>query len=224
MEKRRLFATALARYLSAFLVLALLLFLPAGDLGFWNAWLYLASLFLPMAFAFLYFLNRDPALLERRMRAREKEGAQKIYVLGSIAVFLATFALPGLDYRFGWSRLPLPVVATATLAMLGGYALFIAVMMQNSYASRVVEVEKGQELVATGLYSVVRHPMYLAASIIFLASPLVLGSLWAVPPVLLFPLMLVMRLRNEEKVLAKELPGYEEYMKKVRRRLIPFVW
>jgi protein-S-isoprenylcysteine O-methyltransferase Ste14 len=214
----------LLRFGSALLVLGLIIFLPAGSLAFWNGWLYLAAILLPMLGVLVYLFKRDPGLLEKRIKTREKEKEQKLYIVLSILLFLVAFTLPGLDFRFKWSSVPFWLVILATVIMLAGYALFVLVMRQNSYASRVIEIQNGQKLIDTGLYSVVRHPMYMAASLMYLAMPLVLGSFYAVLPLLLLPLLLGFRIVNEEKVLRAGLPGYEEYTRRVKYRLIPFVW
>jgi len=219
-----LFFKALVRYLSSLVVISVMLFLPAGTLEFWNAWLYAAALYIPMLFAWIYLTIKDPALLEKRFKTKEKEKTQKAYVILSIVAFVLTFIIPGFDFRYHWSAVPLWLVILSTLLMLGGYIMFFVVMKQNSYASRVIEIQQGQRVIDTGLYSVVRHPMYTAAIIIYGFSPLILGSFYALIPMLFIPALLVMRILNEEKVLTRDLPGYPEYMKRVRFRMIPYVW
>ncbi len=206
------------------LALALIFFLPAGTLKYWQAWLYMAVLIIPMIGVMLYFLKHDPDLLERRMRTREKEKTQKAVIALSYPAFLAAFLVPGFDRRFGWSSVPSLVVVAADLVVLAGYSLFILVIRENSFASRVVEVESGQQVIATGPYAVVRHPMYVANILIYLASPLALGSFWALLPALVTPGIMVLRILNEEKVLREQLPGYADYLNRVRYRLIPGVW
>jgi protein-S-isoprenylcysteine O-methyltransferase Ste14 len=201
-----------------------LLFVPAGDLGYWNGWLFMAALFIPMTIAFGYFYRTDRSLLEKRLRVREQQKEQKTYVKLSLAWFLLSFLVPGLDYRFGWSAVPMWLVAVSVAVMLVGYVLFIVVMVQNTFASRVIEIQQHQRVVSTGLYSVVRHPMYMAATIMYASWPLVLGSYVALLPMTLLPALLVYRIRNEEKVLRADLPGYTEYAERVRYRMIPFVW
>lgn len=220
----KLLAKALRMYLSALAVVGLILFLPAGSLKFWNAWLYLAVLFGAMFFVLIYLISNDPALLEKRLKTKEPEKQQKWYLATSWTAFLLIFILPGLDFRFHWSDVPVWLVILSTALVLAGYSMFFLVMKQNSYASRVVEIQEEQRLIDTGLYSVVRHPMYLAATIIFLFTPLVLGSFYAVIPALLIPFFLAWRISNEEKVLLQGLKGYDDYMKKVKYRLVPFVW
>jgi protein-S-isoprenylcysteine O-methyltransferase Ste14 len=220
----RLRRTILIRFGAGLLAIALFLFVPAGSLGYWQAWLYLAVLFVPLLFVVTYFLRRDPAFLARRMGFREKEAVQRrVQALGGL-VFGAGFLIPGLDFRFGWSQVPVPVVLAADVAVFLGYLLIFLVFRENSYAARTVQVESGQRVVSTGPYAVIRHPMYLGVIIMYLATPLALGSWWALPVFLLLPVVLVVRIRNEEKVLLRDLAGYDEYCRKVRYRLIPRIW
>jgi protein-S-isoprenylcysteine O-methyltransferase Ste14 len=200
-------------------------FLPAGTLGYWEAWVWLAVVFVPMLGALAYLWKNDRALLERRMRVREQEPAQSLFIKLSWIWFLLTFLIPGFDHRFGWSDVPHALVIAGAILVLLGYCMFFLVMRENTYASRVVEVEQGQKVIDTGPYSLVRHPMYLAAIIMYGFTPLALGSYWALLPSLLtFPPLLVLRIVNEEQVLRRELPAYEAYMQKVRYRLVPGVW
>jgi protein-S-isoprenylcysteine O-methyltransferase Ste14 len=223
-EAAKLRKTILTRFSAAFIAVALVLFLSAGSLHFWQAWVYLGVLFVPIVFVVNYFLKKDPAFLERRMRVREKEEAQKrIQALGSILFFLG-FLIPGLDYRYGWSLVPIPLVLAADAVVFLGYLFVFLVFRENSYASRIVEVEAGQRVITTGPYALIRHPMYLGVLLMYLATPLALGSWWALPVFLLLPVFLVSRIRNEEEVLTRELPGYAEYCEKVHYRLIPRVW
>jgi protein-S-isoprenylcysteine O-methyltransferase Ste14 len=205
-------------------LLGLLLFLPAGTLAYWEAWLYLAILFIPMTFVLFYLLRNDPELLERRMRTREQETAQSRIVKLFALYCLAIFILPGLDHRFGWSHVPVPLVLFADLLVLAGYIIFFLVLRENRYASRVVEVAKGQQVISSGPYAVVRHPMYLGLLLLYVFSPLALGSYWAVLPALLVIPLLVARIRNEESVLERTLNGYAAYMQHTRFRLIPAIW
>jgi protein-S-isoprenylcysteine O-methyltransferase Ste14 len=212
------------RFIIVPLFMGLLLFLPAGSLDYWQGWTYCGVLFIPMFFVVLYFLKKDPDLLERRMKIREKEEKQKtIQILGSIIFFIG-FIISGLDYRYHWSNVPAFLVIAANAIVLSGYILVFFVLRENSYASRIIEVEKGQKVITTGPYAIVRHPMYLGVLLMYLFTPIALGSYWALPFFLpLFPL-LVYRLLNEEEVLLKELPGYKEYCQKTRYHLIPFIW
>jgi protein-S-isoprenylcysteine O-methyltransferase Ste14 len=215
---------AITKYILALLFIGLLLFAPAGSFKFWNAWVFMGGLFIPMIFVMTYLIIKDPELMQKRMKMQEKEKTQKIYVVLSIIIFMITYTIPGLDFKYHWSKVPLWLVIVATLIMIFGYFMFFTVMKQNSYASRVIEIQKGQKVIDTGLYSVVRHPMYLAALILFGISPLVLGSFYALIPMMFIPLLLVIRILNEEKVLQNNLNGYQEYMKKIKYRLIPLIW
>jgi protein-S-isoprenylcysteine O-methyltransferase Ste14 len=199
-------------------------FLPAGSLKFWEAWAYSLILFPLMIFAVFYFLKRDPELLERRIKMKEKEREQKAIITVSSVIFLIGFLIPGFDYRFGWSHVPTYLVIVSDVLVLLGYLIFLFVLRENSYASRIVEVEENQKVITTGPYAIVRHPMYSGVLIMLLATPLALGSSWAMATVIPLPFLLVGRILNEEKVLLKELPGFKKYCQKTRYRLIPFVW
>lgn len=200
------------------------LLLPAGTLAYWQAWLYLSILLMPMLAVLAYLLKHDPALLERRMRTREKATQQRRIVRISILIVALAFLIPGFDQRFGWSRVPVALVIVADLLVLLGYGLFFLVLRENSYASRVVEVQQGQKVITTGPYAVVRHPMYLAVLLMGLLSPLALGSYWAMIPMAFVVPVLVMRIRNEEAMLETGLAGYRDYQQDVRFRLIPGIW
>ncbi|MFC1561646.1 methyltransferase family protein [candidate division KSB1 bacterium] len=212
------------RFLGALLICVMMFFIPAGTLSYWEAWVYLAVLFIPVLLVIVYFIKRDPGLLERRMRMKEKEEAQKLIIKLSSVFLLITFLLPGFDKRFAWSTVPPAVVIAADAVVLSAYALFAWVLKENRYASRIIEVEQQQKVVTTRPYALVRHPMYLAAVLMYIFSPLALGSFWAAIPAVLLPVLLVARIRNEESVLMRELEGYQEYSGKVRYRLIPGIW
>ncbi len=212
-----LFAAALA-------VVSLMFFLPAGTLDYWQAWAYMAIVFVPASLVILYFLNKDPEFLERRMRTREKEAKQQLVVKLAGALFLIGFLIPGLDRRFGWSSVPPGLVIAADAAVLLSYFLVFLVFRENSYAGRTVEVEKGQKVISTGPYSAIRHPMYLGMITMYVATPIALGSYVALPVFLLIVPPMILRILNEEEVLRRELAGYAEYCGKIRYRLIPFVW
>jgi protein-S-isoprenylcysteine O-methyltransferase Ste14 len=214
----------LSRYLMAFFALAAMFFLSAGTLAYWEAWLYLAILFIPMAFVMVYLLKNDPQLLERRMHMREREKAQKRIISFSWLWFLLAFLLPGLDHRFGWSDVPVGVVLLAAGLVLLGYGLVFWVFRANSYASRVIEVAQGQQVIDSGPYAIIRHPMYIGSIVLYVFSPLTLGSWWAMIPALPIIPILVLRILNEEKLLVKDLPGYEAYRQKVKYRLLPGIW
>lgn len=221
---RRIIWKAFVVFILGFLLISLLIFVPAGTLHFFNGWLFIAGLLVPMTFALFYLLIKDPELLEKRLNMKEKEKEQKKFVKWSRLLFIVAYVIPGLDYRFGWSHVPLWLVMVSLFTMVSGYAMFIIVMMQNTYASRVIEIQNEQKVIDTGLYSVVRHPMYLAASILYLSSALVLGSFYTLFAIAVIPFLLVFRIVNEEKVLIEGLPGYDKYMEKVKYRIIPFIW
>ena len=209
---------------SAFLFLGLVLFLPAGTIRFVNGWIYIAALMVPMTAFMIWLMIKDPELLEKRINIKERRKAQKKYVRVSMLFFVAAFILPGLDFRFGWSDVPDWLVILSLIIMITGYAGFIVVMLQNRYASRVIEIQANQKVIDSGLYSIVRHPMYLSAIILYMSSPVVLGSFYGLIPMAFLPFLLAFRTLNEEEMLKKELPGYVEYMQKVKYRMVPFVW
>lgn len=220
----KLFLNALTKFIAGLLLVALLLFLPAGTLAYPGGLLFLCLLFLPMLLMGIVMLARARDLLAKRLDVKEKQGTQKGVVAVMGLVFLSGFILAGLDFRFGWSKVPLPVVIVASVLFLVGYALYAEVMRENAYLSRTVKVEEGQTVISTGLYAVVRHPMYTASTVMFLALPLILGSWYALIPFALYPVIMVIRIRGEEKLLTAELSGYEEYTRKVKYRMIPFIW
>jgi protein-S-isoprenylcysteine O-methyltransferase Ste14 len=201
-----------------------ILFIPAGTLAYWEAWVYLAILLIPMFFVFRYLLKHDPELLERRMQMREREAAQRWIIKLSYIYFLLAFVLPGLDQRWGWSDVPPPVVIAADLLVMLGYGIFVLVLRENRFAARTIRVETGQHVINSGPYAFVRHPMYLGVMLMYLASPLALGSYWALIPGLLIIPILIARIINEEQVLRHDLNGYTAYTQQTRYRLLPGVW
>ena len=221
---QQLFFRAVTKFLGGFLVLALLVFLPAWTLRYWQGWLLLAILFVPMLVVGAVLMKRSPALLEKRLNAKEEQSEQKAVLALSGLMFLAAFVLAGLNYHFGWFVLPAWVSIAAAVVFLGGYALYAEVMRENAYLSRTVEVQEHQKVIDTGLYGVVRHPMYLSTLLLFLSMPLVLGSLFSLGVMLFYIPLIAMRIKNEEQVLLEGLPGYEAYRKKVRYKVIPFLW
>lgn len=223
LSRRALIRLTVSRLLLLVLAMLILFLLPAGTWAYWQAWVYLGILLAPMLAVFTYLLRHDPALLERRMRMREKEKQQK-RIQVAYSLFLIALLLPGFDRRFGWSQVPVGLVLAADLLVLLGYGLFFLVLRENSYASRVVEVEQGHKVISTGPYAVVRHPMYVAILVMYLVTPLALGSYWALIPMAVIIPIIVLRIRNEEAVLEGELPGYREYRQKVKYRLIPGLW
>ncbi len=224
MDKKKLTIAIVIRLLTAIPVLGLIFFWPAGTFNYWEAWTYLGILFIPMSFLTIYFLRNDPALLERRMRTREEQSEQSVLTKIMFLFFLVTFLLPGFDQRFGWSDTPVWLAIVAQFLVFAGYSSFFFVLRENSYASRVVEVEEGQKVISSGPYAVVRHPMYSAVLLMYGVSPLALGALWVTLPMIFLPFLLAVRILNEEKVLLEELDGYEEYTQKVKYRLIPGIW
>ncbi len=223
-EMKALISKIIKRFSMVPVVLGLLILAPAGTFNFWQVYVYIGILVIPMTFVLFYFLKNDPMFLERRTRAEEKEKAQKIIQIVFSFVFLFGFIVPGLDKRYGWSEIPVCIVLVADLIILLGYVLVFFVFRQNSYASRIVEVDESQKVISTGLYSFVRHPMYLGVLIMYIPTPVALGSWWGLIPMAGIPLALVLRILNEEKVLCRDLPGYTEYCKKTRFRLIPLIW
>jgi len=222
--RSRLTVKVAIRFTMALIILGAAFFIPAGGFHYWNAWLLLGTLAVIGLFIGTYLVLNDPELLEKRMRVKEKEKQQKSYIVLSILSFGGSFLISGLDFRFHWSGVPLWLVFTGLFFMASGFVLCFFVMKQNSYASSVVEIQERQKVIDTGLYSVVRHPMYLSVLIIYPALPIVLGSYYALIPMALIPFILVLRTRNEEWVLKAGLEGYEEYTKRVKYRLIPFIW
>ena len=215
---------ALAKLLAGLLLVGLLLFLPAGTVAYPNGWLFIALLFIPMLILGIVLLARSPDLLRKRLNAKEKQATQRGVVALSGLLFVAGFLLAGLDYRFGWSRVPTAVVIAASVILLVSYALYAEVMRENAYLSRTVEVQAGQQVVDTGLYGIVRHPMYAVTIWLFLAIPLVLGSWLSLLCFLHYPILMVVRIRGEEALLTARLAGYAAYKQTVKYRLIPFIW
>ena len=220
----KLFLNAFAKFLVGLLLVGLLIFLPAGTLAYPGGLLFLCLLFVPMLLMGIVMLARARDLLAKRLDAKEKQAAQKGVQSLAGLVFMAGFVLAGLDFRFGWSQVPLPVVIAASVIFLIGYGLYAEVMRENAYLSRTVKVEEGQTVISTGLYGIVRHPMYLASVLMFLSIPLVMGSWYALIPFAFYPVLMVVRILDEEKLLSAELSGYEEYKRKVKYRMIPFIW
>ena len=220
----KLIINALAKFLAGLLLIAVMLFLPAGTIEFEGAWLFIALLFIPMLILGVVLLIRSPDLLKRRLDGKEKQKEQKGIIKLSGLMFPAGFIVSALDFRFGWSHVPAWLIATASVLFLLGYATYAEVMRENAYLSRTVQVSEGQKVISTGLYGIVRHPMYLATLFMFVPLPLILGSFFGLIPFVLYPILIVFRIRGEERVLTKELKGYEEYRKCVKYRLIPFIW
>lgn len=221
---KQLFFQAMAKFFLGVLAVGLLIFLPAGTLKFNQGWLLMGVLFVPMFLAGLVLMAKAPDRLRRRLDAREKEMTQKRVLLLSGLMFLLSFALSGLSFRFDWLRFPLWVSVLGAALFLLGYGLYGLVLRENAYLARTVKVEAGQKLVDTGLYGLVRHPMYMATLLLFLSMPLILGSLPGFLAMLVYPFIIARRIQNEEQVLLRDLPGYGEYRQKVRWRLVPYIW
>ena len=220
----KLILSALTKFILGLTLIGVMLFLPAWTLDYPGAWLFIALLFVPMLIMGIVLAVKAPSLLEKRLNNKEKEKAQRGVVALSGLMFPLGFVLSALDFRFGWSRVPLWAVIAASVLFLVGYAAYAEVMRENAYLSRTVEVQQGQTVISTGLYGVVRHPMYLATLLMFLPMPLILGSLWGLIPFALYPIIIVIRILNEEKILTEGLRGYAEYKTKIKYRLIPFIW
>lgn len=215
---------ALAKYIAGLILIGVLLFLPAWTIRYPGAWLFIALLFIPMLLMGIVLFAKAPALLEKRLNNQEKEKTQKGVVALSGLLFPVGFVLSAVDFRLGWSSVPLWLVTAASVLFLVGYGMYAEVMRENAYLSRTVEIQENQTVISTGLYALVRHPMYLATLLMFLPLPLILGSFWGLVPFALYPAVTVIRIWNEEKVLTDGLDGYAEYKGKVKYRLIPFVW
>lgn len=220
----KLWLDALIKYISGLLMIGLLLFLPAGTFFYMGGWRLIALLFAPMLILGITLLIKAPELLEKRLNTKEKQPVQKGAVAAAGLIFIAAFALAGLDFRYGWTKMPGWLVWISSIMMLLSYGMYAEVMRENAYLSRTVEIQQGQKLIDTGLYSIVRHPMYTSTVLMFIAMPLVLGSWAAFCVMLLYPAAIVFRIANEEKVLAEGLEGYSEYKNRVKYRLIPFIW
>ena len=220
----KLLLNALIKFTLGLALVLALIFLPAGSFAYINGWLFLGLLFIPMLILGAVMFIRSPALLKKRLSAKEKESAQKGVVAVSGLLFVAGFIVAGLDHRFGWSDVPLWAVVSASAVLLISYALYAEVMRENAYLSRTIEVQKDQKIIDTGLYGIVRHPMYTATVWLFLAIPIVLGSLWSLLCFSLYVPVIAVRILNEEKVLSSGLEGYVEYKKRVKYRLFPYIW
>lgn len=220
----KLLVGALVKFLAGVVLVGLLVFLPAGTFAFFNGWLFMGILFVPMFVAGIVMIFKNPKLLQSRLDAKEKQSDQSLVVKLSGLMFLAGFVVAGLDFRFGWFQLPKTVSIVAAVVFLAAYALYAEVLRENTYLSRTIEVQENQKVIDTGLYGIVRHPMYSVTLLLFLSMPLVLGSVYSFVVFLAYPLIIAKRIKGEEAFLEKELEGYSEYKQKVKYRLIPFVW
>ncbi|MBO4689711.1 MAG: isoprenylcysteine carboxylmethyltransferase family protein [Paludibacteraceae bacterium] len=220
----KLFIQAFTKFIVGLLLVGLLLFLPAGTFAFWQAWLFIGILFIPMFIAGIWLMWKQPELLRKRLSAQEEQTEQKWVVALSSLLFIAMFVVAGLNFRFGWVLMPNWTTYVAAGIFLFGYVLYAEVMRENVWLSRTVEVQQNQKVIDTGLYGIVRHPMYTATLLLFLSIPLVLNSVWSFALMLLYIPIIVKRIHNEEIVLERDLTGYKEYKQRVRFRLIPYIW
>ena len=220
----KLFFEAITKYLLGLLLVGILLFIPAGSLKYINGWLFICLLFIPMFIAGIVMMLKNPELLKNRLNAKEKQKEQKEVLIISGILFISGFIIAGLNYKYKWIELPNIVIIISSIIFIISYILYAEVLRENTYLSRTIEVKDNQKVVDTGMYSVVRHPMYLVTIILFLTMPLILNSLISFIIFLIYPFIIVKRIKNEEKVLEKELKGYTQYKKKVKYRLIPFIW
>ena len=221
---KKLFIQAIAKFLLGVVLVGALIFLPAGTLSYTYGWLFMGILFAPMFLAGLVMMAKNPSLLEKRLNAKEKLEEQSLVVKLSGLMFLAGFILAGLGVRFGWYVLPRYAVIIGAALFLTAYVLYAEVLRENTYLSRTIEVQENQKVIDTGLYGIVRHPMYSATLLLFLSMPIVLGSVYAFIVFLAYPFIIAKRIKSEEEFLEKELSGYSEYKQKVKYRLIPFIW
>ena len=221
---KKLFFQAIIKFLMGLLVVCALLFIPAGTINFWNAWVFIGVLFVPMFIAGIVMMIKNPELLKQRLDAKEKESEQKLVILGSGIMFLAGFIVAGLNYKYQWFIMPNVVVIIASIIFIISYILYAEVLRENTYLSRTIKVQENQKVVDSGLYGIVRHPMYAITILLFLSMPLILGSIYSLIIFLIYPILIALRIKNEEEVLEKELNGYTEYKKKVKYRIIPFIW
>lgn len=220
----KLFFQAIIKFILGVVIVGVLIFLPAGTFAFYNGWLFMGVLFIPMMIAGIVMMIKNPKLLSSRLDVKEKQKEQGLVIKLSGLMFIVGFIVAGLDFRFGWIKIAawIPYVFAGVLVL--AYILWAEVLRENTYLSRTIKVEKNQKVIDTGLYGIVRHPMYTATLLLFMSMPLILGSLFAFFVFLLYPLLIIVRIKEEEKFLAKELKGYNQYKEKVKYRLIPFIW
>ncbi len=219
----RLFTQAIIKYLLGLFIVGALLFIPA-TFDYWNGWLFMGLLFIPMFIAGIVLMIKNPELLKKRLNVKEKQGNQKQVILFSAVMFVFGFIVAGLNYRYKWTELPNIVIIISSVVFVLAYILYAEVLRENAYLSRTIEVQDNQKVIDTGLYGIVRHPMYAATILLFLAMPLVLGSIISFIIFLFYPIIIVKRIKNEETILEKDLKGYLEYKEKVRYKIIPFIW
>lgn len=220
----KLFISAILKFILGITLVGLLIFLPAGSFKYLNGWIFMSLLFIPMFIAGIFLVFKNPDLLKRRLNGKETEGEQKIVILLSGIMFILGFVIAGLNYRFSWLVLPNIITIIFSIVFLISYILYAEVLRENTYLSRTIKVEENQKVIDTGLYGIVRHPMYMVTIILFLSIPLILGSIISFFIFLIYPFIIIKRIGNEEKVLEKELKGYKEYKNKVKYRILPFIW
>ena len=220
----KLFIDAITKYLIGLILVSILLFIPAGSIKYINGWLFIGLLFIPMFIAGIIMLFKNPELLKNRLNAKEKQKEQKEVLIISGIMFISGFIIAGLNYRYNWIELPNIIIIISSIIFIISYILYAEILRENTYLLRTIEVKKEQKLIDTGMYSIVRHPMYLITIFLFLTMPLILNSLYSFIIFLIYPLVIIKRINNEELVLEKELKGYTEYKKKVKYKLIPFIW
>lgn len=220
----KLFFQAIIKFVLGIIVLGALLFVPAGSIKYWNGWLLMGILFIPMFIAGIVLMIKNPELLKKRLNAKETEKEQKLVILFSSIMFVSGFIVAGLNYRYSWFMLPNIVVIISSVLFVIAYILYAEVLRENTYLSRTIEVQENQKVIDTGLYGIVRHPMYAATILLFLSMPLILGSVFSFVIFLVYPVIIAKRIKNEEIVLEKDLQGYSEYKEKVKYKVIPFIW
>ena len=220
----KLFLQAIIKFLLGVLIIGILLFIPAGTIEYWNAWLLMGLLFIPMFIVGIIMMIKNPDLLRKRLNAKENEKTQKIVIAISGIMFILGFVCAGLNFRYSWITLPNIVIIISSIVFVIAYILYGEVLRENAYLSRTIEVQKNQKVIDTGLYGIVRHPMYAVTILLFLSIPLILGSIISFLVFLIYPIIIAKRIKNEEEVLEKNLKGYKEYKNKVKYKMIPFIW
>lgn len=220
----KLFFQAIIRFFFGVIIIGVLLFISAGSFKYWNGWLFMGELFIPMFIAGIVLMIKNPELLRKRLNSKEKENQQKQVIIFSGLMFLTGFIIAGLNYRYDWIALPNFIIIIFSVLFILAYILYAEVLRENTYLSRTIEVQKNQKVIDTGLYGIVRHPMYAVTILLFLSIPLVLGSIFSFLIFLVYPFLIAKRIKNEEEVLEKELKGYKEYKSKVKYKIIPFIW
>ena len=220
----KLFIQAIIKYVFGVLIVGALLFIPAKSFEYWNGWLFMGLLFIPMFIAGIILMIKNPELLRKRLNAKEQENEQRRVLLFSGLMFIAGFIVAGLNYKYKWIEMPNVVTIISSILFIIAYILYAEVLRENTYLSRTIEVQENQKVIETGLYGIVRHPMYAVTILLFLTMPLILGSIISFIIFLIYPIIIGKRIKNEEKVLEKDLKGYTEYTKKVKYKVIPFVW